>query len=364
MRFSVGDYERLVYFNCEGAQLAASGDALLCLGLLPAMELNVDLRIEAGVDGGLIKNANEIQRLLCKWYPGYQPVQVQADTLRRRYPEGRGTGLFFSGGVDSSYSLAEENEGLSALVTIIGADVAPEDLPRAKRLRSIAVDVAAEYQLKPIIVTSNIRDVSDRMIGWVEYHGAFLAAVRHMLACDLEKQLVASSADNSSWNRRWGSHPALDKLWGTAGAQIEHHGLVDRLSKIDRIAKEPVLMEHLRVCNREYEHCGACDSCRFMLTALDLLDLRSLSPTYSHLGSAGSTLRVTGEGSLSDLTRMRQVAVARERDAVVAAIDSALAKYGRKKRFYRSIPVDELNRRFKRFKRQRRLERAVRKVNK
>jgi hypothetical protein len=364
VRFTCGGYDRVVRFEAKGATLTANGDALLCLGLVPAMELGVDLRIEAEVDAELLDHAREIQALLCKWYPGYRTVSVEAGPIiRRTYPEGRGTGLFFSGGVDSSYSLATGRDRITGLVTLIGADVVPTDTPRVARLETIARDVAAQYGVGSILVTTDIRSASDHLIGWVEYHGAVLAAVRHMLADVFENQLIASSGDETSWTRRWGSHPALDHLWGTGGARVEHHGLVHRLAKVQRISCEPALMEHLRVCNRRFEHCGVCPSCQFMLAALDLLDMRARAPTYRHLTSKRRSLKVTGEGSLSDMRNMRAAAASGGHRDIVAAIDRAITRYGLKKGIDRIMPIDEIARRFKRFKRQRRFMRQVGRAN-
>ena len=360
IRFSAGGYERLIHFESTSAKLIASGDALLCLGLVPAMELGLDLEINAHVDEDLLANADQIQSLLCSWYPGYRPISIRAGVTKRKYPERRGTGLFYSGGVDSSYSLASAHDRLTGLVTIIGADVDPLDTRRVERLEAIASNVAGQFGLKQIFVRTDIRKVSDRMIGWVEYHGAVLAAVRHMLANEFENQLIASSADEASWPRRWGSHPGLDRLWGTAGARIEHHGLEHRLAKIERISREPILMQQLRVCNRSFDHCGVCHSCQFMLAALDILGIRDKAPTYSHLKMGRYRLRVTGEGSLSDLTKMRLAAIAGGRqEELVNAIDDALRRYSTKKRFQHFVPVDEIARRYKRLKRQIRFRRQM-----
>ncbi|MDA4848004.1 hypothetical protein [Hoeflea poritis] len=360
IRFSAGSYVRHARFSSQGAPLAATGDALLCLGLPPAMELGLDLHIDAEVDAGLIGQSADIQRLLCEWYAGYKPVSVKAGTTRREYLPDRGAGLYFSGGVDSCFSLAAAHNDLAGLVTVIGADVDPDDRDRVERLKSITGDVAVHYALKTVFVTTDIRQTSDPLIGWVEYHGAVLAAIRHMLAGEFENQLIASSADESSWNRRWGSHPALDSLWATAGARIEHHGLVDRLAKIERLAREPALMRHLRVCNLAFDNCGKCDKCLFMLAAFELLDMGGSAPTFAGDLPASPSLRVTGEGSLSDLVKMREYALEKGgHDDIVAAIDKGLRNYRLKKSFNRLVPVAEAKRRFKRLKRKFRFKRAT-----
>ena len=74
-----GERNRRVTFKSSGPVLKKTGDALLCLGLVPAMELGCDLAIGAPVDRALLKNAEKIQVLLCVWYPGYRLVTVHAE---------------------------------------------------------------------------------------------------------------------------------------------------------------------------------------------------------------------------------------------------------------------------------------------
>ena len=97
-----------------------------------------------------------------------------------------------------------------------------------------------------------------------------------------------------------------------------------------------------------------------MLAALDILGIRDKAPTYSHLKMGRYRLRVTGEGSLSDLTKMRLAAIAGGRqEELVNAIDDALRRYSTKKRFQHFVPVDEIARRYKRLKRQIRFRRQM-----
>lgn len=343
---------RTVSFSSNGAPLKRNGNALLCLGLVPALELGVDLVIDAKVDAELLDRCNTIQALLCAWYPGYRVVSITAPVARPARGSSQRTAVFFSGGVDSSYSLVERRDSLDALVTLIGADVDPQQHEPADHLRDLSKNVAEAFDIEQIVITTDIRQVSDSLVGWVEYHGALLSAVGHLLSDRLDHVLIASSADESSWNRRWGSHPALDPLWSTQDMQVEHHGLVHRLAKIERITSVPTLMNHLRVCNFSEDNCGVCPNCSFMLQALDLLDARSLSPTYAHGDSSKTRLEVTGEGSLSDMKHLRAAALERKQDSLVSSIDRALAIYAAKKRRERIFRTAEMARRFKRFKRQ------------
>lgn len=356
-----GERNRRVTFKSSGPVLKKTGDALLCLGLVPAMELGCDLAIGAPVDRALLKNAEKIQALLCVWYPGYRPVTVHAEQTTTQYPLSRGSGVFFSAGVDSSYSLADARPRLDGLVTLIGADVELLNSREAAHLKSVAQNVGAAYGLETIVIETDVRTVFDGMIGWVEYHGAVLCAVRHMLADRFDNLLIASSADQSSWTRRWGSHPALDPLFGTEDARIEHHGLVHRLAKIQRILSEPALMSNLRVCDYQHDNCGVCEDCTFMLQTLDTLGGLDRAPTFPAHTLAKGRIKVTGEGSRSDLSHLKAAALSTDRShRLVDEIDRAMRWYEAKKKINAVLQLPELKRRFKRMKRRYRYWRAAR----
>lgn len=347
-----------VYFVSPNAALRRSGDALLCLGLVPAMELGRDLLVTGvPVDRRLLANADRIQDLLCGWYPGYRRIDILAEPGDSTFQPNRGTGLFFSGGVDSSYSLTIERSRIRGLVTIVGADVDVADPVGTERLGSHAKRVAAHYGVDSIMIESNMRKIFDRMVGWVEFHGAALAAIRHLLGDRFDCQLIASSADEASWNRRWGSHPALDPLFGFDGARIEHQGLVHRLAKLERVLDEPVLMSGLTVCHRGNGNCGVCLECTFDMRGLGLLDAFGRAPTFPPEHTGTGHIVCTGEGSVSDLRNLRAAASEANRQTLVAEIDSALAWYATKKKIYRILPLPEMKRRFKRLKRKSRFAR-------
>ena len=353
VEFKAGKARKTVFFRSSGPALRRSGDALLCLGLVPAMELQCDLVIGSPVDELLFANIAGIQDLLCAWYPGYRPIVVVADTHRADYPADRGQAVFFSGGVDSSFSLAEASARLSAIVTVIGADVDPTASEEVQHLERTTQAVATAYAMESIRVETDLRRVTDRLVGWVEYHGAVLASIGHMLGDRFRTVLIASSADESSWSRRWGSHPGLDPLFGASGLRVEHHGLVHRLAKIERLLTEPVLMSQLRVCDYAADNCGVCEDCTFMLKALAVLDASDQAPTFQIRNAKTRRLVVTGEGSKSDLAHMRIRALEDELSVdLVKEIGSAMNWYETKRWIFRFLPLPEMKRKFKRLKRQ------------
>lgn len=300
------------FVRSSGPALRASGDALLCFGLLPAIELGCRLRIDAPVDGGLLASSAAVQRMVAGWTPGCSPVKVTADSVDSTYPAARGHGVFFSAGIDSSYSLATNRHRLDGLVTVIGCDVDLADGERSAWLAENVRQVAGSYGLESIVLETDLPALMHPYLGWIEYHGSMLAGLRHLLADRFATMRVAASADEATmWDLPWGSHPGLDPRLGTAGAPILLDGLVTRPEKIARVLEEPVLVEHLRVCYHGGPTCGTCEKCVLTRICLDVLGGGRHLPSFP--GAAppldGRALRVPDASVRNDRIVLRAAAV-------------------------------------------------------
>ncbi len=351
-----------LWFQSDSLPLRANGDALVCLGLSPAQEVAAPLRIGNPVSQELAAKAPAIRDMLSGWYPGLSrvPLEFRGEPAPREKTGPRGTGLFFSAGVDSAYSLHSAFGTVDLLITLVGADVPVQETARADRLRNSVRTIAAGHGLQSVIIETNLRQISDRMIGWVEYHGAALAAVAHMLDDRIDRVLVPSSADEASWLRPWGTHPGLDPLWGNDRLTIEHHAMIPRFSKIAAILQDPLLMAHLRVCDYADHNCGQCPDCAFMLDALSVLNGFDRAPTYNRQDHRRGRLVVDGYGTRSDMRDMQQAARADPRHAALAAeIDHATLRFERQRRLATVTGFDTLLRRFKRLKRRLRYRKAA-----
>ena len=346
--------ERRAFIQSKGQSLNKSGDALLCLGLAPAMELGADLVIEAPVSAELLENAGRIQDLLCDWYPGYRRISIRAETAETILPRARGAGLFYSGGVDSSYSLLNHQHEIDALVTVIGADVGIADSDRVASLRQAVSEVSHHYGLEAILVTTDIRNVSDRMIGWVEYHAAFLTAVGHLLGERFGTVTIASSGSERAKNIPWGSNPNLDPLYGTSAMRIHHDTAIDRFTKLKDIVDEPALMKHLRVCSKSDPNCNECPKCGFVMHELAVLNAQDKSPTFERRNLRDVPLAALDLDNLY-LERLRDAARLADASGVTAKkADRTLRAFAVKHQLKRLLSLDGWALRFKRFKRRRR----------
>ena len=261
-----------------------SGDALLAGLLLPAMKLGESLQIEAPVSPRLLRSTPRIQAMYRAWEPRLSSVKVLAEPRPDppRSSAGR-VGLFFSGGVDSSYSLARNRidhplneDRIEELIVIHGNDIKLSD-PRGRlmdqkfdRIRRLAesLEVAAHR------VSTNVQELTDRLsIPWGSLaHGACLTGLGLSLQDRYRRLYIAPCS--GSWHKLMptGSHPLLDPLWSTETLEFVHDGCeATRLERIALLARQPDILRGVHVCwDRESLdlNCGHCSKCLLLAVGL------------------------------------------------------------------------------------------------
>jgi hypothetical protein len=222
---------------------------------------------------------------------GLQRVPMTAAT-RPRPRTGRAAGAFFSGGVDSTYSLLRNHDRYPAgdarrikyLLLGHGLDVSLDDQALFARVLATARVFADAHGVDLIPVRTNVRAFTAG-IEWGRYaHGPCLAAIGHVLSPLLHTLYIASSYWFMTL-KPWGSHPDIDARWSSERLEFIHHGLeATRADKIRRIAKSEVALRTLRVCwrNRDNEfNCGRCEKClrtMFALSCCGILDAAATFP--------------------------------------------------------------------------------------
>lgn len=180
-----------------------------------------------------------------------------------------GIGCFFSGGVDSFYTLLKNNyenrEKITHLIFVHGFDIPMWNTKLFEIVNSRMQKVAEHFGIELICVKTNIREISDAHVEWIMAHGGAVAAVALFLRRGLSKVYIASS---NSWDQLEanGTHPYLDYLWGTENLEIVHDGNEsNRTEKIKKyIATSEIALQNLRVCFNNYGNvynCGKCEKC-------------------------------------------------------------------------------------------------------
>lgn len=276
LRYTAPDADPIeVWAECDAGVVQELTPWVAFLGPVAARQGH-DLELVGGlVDQEGLDNAGDALALLHSWFPETMGVVVDVTARTRTTTSGRptGTGCFFSGGVDSFYSVQTERERITHLVFVHGFDIKIDDDDLADRVRDELHGAADELGLPLLVVRTNIRQLSDPVgLAWDRhYHGAALGGVAQMLAPHVRRMLVPSTFAMDDLHP-FGSHPALDPLWSSTAVTVEHHAAVSRTVKIAALVDDELAMARLRVCWRNSEgtyncgRCMKCVTCRVLLT--------------------------------------------------------------------------------------------------
>jgi hypothetical protein len=257
-----GETQTSVWFRVRNADAAPSGNAALAIALVPAMRAARSLVLAESLSPRLFASQAAIQKLFQEWDNRFNVVQITAPLGEPRQASTGGTGLFFTGGVDSFFSLLRHREEITHLIVLRGFNVKRKQVVDDLALPTIRV-VAAQMNKNLVEVSTNIREFSDRIVDWgLDYHGAALAAVALLLAPTLNKVYVASSHSEKD-TFRWGSHLFVDPLYSTETLSLIHDGAnATRVEKVAAIAENRLVQQTLRVCNKGgASNCGRCEKC-------------------------------------------------------------------------------------------------------
>ncbi|HET6325676.1 MAG TPA: hypothetical protein VFG04_13435 [Planctomycetaceae bacterium] len=257
-----GQTQTPVWFKVRNADAAPSGNAALAIALVPAMRTARSLVLADSLSPKLFRSQEVIQRRFQDWDNRFNVVRITAPLGAPHQASAGRTGLFFSAGVDSFFSLLRHREEITHLIVLRGFNIKQKQVVDDLALPSIRV-VAAQMNKTLVEVSTNIREFSDRIVDWgLDYHGAALAAVALLLAPTLNKVYVASTHSETD-TFRWGSHQFLDPLYSTETLSLIHDGAnATRVEKVAAIAENRLVQQTLRVCNKPgASNCGRCEKC-------------------------------------------------------------------------------------------------------
>lgn len=245
--------------------LATDAAPWLAAELPVAMMLGEPLVIDRPVDLAALSNSDAAQKILTGWFPALSQVTVDAERGESGEPA-PGVGCFFSGGVDSFYSVLQHRDRITHLIFVLGFDISDAEAERGGAATDAARDAAASLGLPLIEVRTNLRSVADRAgLHWgTQYHGAAMAAVGLALADHVGEVIIPGSYQERDLHP-WGTHPDLDPHWSSSRVRFVHDAVdVSRAGKVAYLADHPVAMDHLRVCwdkRSSAMNCGQCEKC-------------------------------------------------------------------------------------------------------
>ena len=335
----------LLWFDASPSRensLDHSGNGWL-MALLPlAFERGEALEIFAPVDPLLLQNAEKIQQVWAGWFPPHKPVSIKAPVATASSGKEGKTGLFFTGGVDSFFSLlrfdetaradpASGNRPVDDLIFVWGFDIPLKNRAAFERKKTMLAEVAGIFGKNAVTVLTNLRQTRLRHLDWgLRLHGAALGAVGLTLGKQYRTILISASGGYNN-SDPWGSHPLADPLMSSSQTRFVYYGGgFDRFNKAKWIARSDIALKHLHVCWKEGTdtNCGRCEKCCRMLLSLDLLGVLEKAASFprdhyslEHL----KTLRFANPVARQLLAELCGPAAERGRQDVVQAIEACLA---------------------------------------
>ena len=315
------------------------GEPWLVLLLPCAVVAGEDLFLDLPVDPVLLYNLQGVQRVWQSWYDWAKPIEIEAPVLANPVA-GTETGLFFSSGVDSYFSMLSAhqeidrtpNAPLSSLLMIWGFNelsYQPDELFAQACERG--TQAAAQFNKQFIPIVTNLRELTGYgRQHWTKLSGsAALGSVGHLFSNRFQNILIAAST-NYGFLFPNGTHPLVDPQFSSAQTRVIYDcGVSTRVEKTERVSALPEAMAALQVCHHTglILNCSRCEKCLRTMVTIDLFDKRHLATSFDwsdYSLELVAKLFLDGPYIISFALEIRDAAREHGRLDIVHAIDRSL----------------------------------------
>mgnify|MGYP006271546345 FL=1 len=265
--------------------------AVLAL-LTVAMARGEDIRVAGRMSPRLLFGLRNHQHVFASRFPALSRVSIESNALCERWqaPAG-GTGTFFSGGVDSFYTLwthRSSKESISdyQITHAFYVEGFDSDLEAPQAYQRTLVPyrrLLCEMGIALVPVRTNLKQFIPEGL-WRPTFGRFLMSVAHLLSGLLNRVYIPSDKTyNDFLDVLSGTNPLTDHLCSTDSLQIIHDGAtVPRYKKVEAIADWQPTYDHLFVCFvREGERAANCCRCEKCIRTMIALRLAGALDQYS-----------------------------------------------------------------------------------
>ncbi len=273
-------------------ELSKNSDCWVFLLLPIAMQLGENIHIEGEATKGSIEAFDRAQKYLLQGHPNMKAIKLEVSNPiddSNEVESSRGVGLFFSGGLDSTFS-AETLEDVDTLISVWGFDIPITNSAHWNLTLGSIKPYAKELNKDLIAVKTNIRELSNGLVEWGgDYHGTALAGVSIALTKHLKKNYLAASRQRTEPD--WGHSAELADAYTTPNHLIEQTEGIERIAKAHGIANIP-RTTYVRVCYRNVKgkaNCGTCKKCVRTRLEFDLIKAKyrpqalETRPTFKEL---------------------------------------------------------------------------------
>lgn len=317
--------------------IGQSGDPWVTLMVPIAMAAGEDISISLPVDSLLLENLTGLMSVWNYWFPEQREASFDAPLAPPR-PPAAGRGMFFSGGVDSFFTLLRHDKAatgggggpIDTLVFVGGFDIPITDEREISLARQRLQGPARAFDKIFLPVMTNLRELdTPYKTNWILSHGCAMATIAHLLAGALGEVLI-SSTYKYGLLLRIGSHPMTDPLLSSRRLRVIHDGAsYSRDHKIAEVATSETALRHLRVCyaSRRHDNCGSCAKCLHTMTALDMYGYLNKAPSFDwscYSLDAVAGLFLTTDLQIYRVERLLTLARSTGREEIQAALQRSI----------------------------------------
>lgn len=287
------------FFGATEEQIDDTADAFAAACLIKSMRVNEPLEIASPISNRLHVMLPRIRDIYHTWWPALfkrVPIRTIPRSELPAAPQ-KTTATFFSGGVDSFYSLLKHHEeGIAAgrplthLVFMRGVETPIETTKGVEESEDWVRHVADGLGVKTIFGITNVR--THVMSNWEKYdHGSALASIGLCLSPVIGHMCIPS-AFSYGHQVPHGSSPLVDEMFSSDRMFIFHDGSeVTRAEKVASIIRwnKELGLRYLRVCLGNFGgayNCGRCRKCVRTAIPLKVLGVLSEAETFMHKDDA------------------------------------------------------------------------------
>lgn len=284
-RVDIGERRYDVFIKGQEVVKDHGMEPALPLGLLAGMRLGRTIHVEGKLSRTYLNGVKQVVEYYSTHFEQLNNIEITCDELIDNPPDkSKRVASFFSGGVDSFFTLMKYKNQLTDIIYIYGFDIRLDDWPRRKAIHSMGNAVAAELGLNFIEIESNFGKVIQDYGSWSEHgHGMALASVARSLADNIGTVIIPGS-DPIPSKIPWGTTPYTDPLYSDNSISIIHDTCdAERVDKIECLVQEPLMLKYLRVCWENIDgayNCCRCEKCLRTMCALDALGVLDKAESF------------------------------------------------------------------------------------
>jgi hypothetical protein len=286
-RIQVGERAFDIYVQSPSLVEQPGLEAAIPLALLPAMKLRQPIHAEGALSTTFVEGVRRVIDYYVSNFEEFSTVNISADSYYQATQKtSQRKASFFSGGVDSFFTLFKARDELTDIITIRGFDMSLSDNDRWQKTSSTAKIITEELNLQLHEVESNFGLIIKEFGLWVEHgHGMALACIARSFA-SLFSEIRIPGTHDITHHVPWGSSVITDPQYSDEQLSIIHDACpAKRTDKIIYLSKEPLALNYLRVCpgkkNDGHYNCCRCEKClrtMVVLYAIGALDNASAFP--------------------------------------------------------------------------------------